>query len=92
MERVRDEAHRFAIALHRKRRGKRSLRSALDDIDGVGPALKKALVRHFGSIAAIKGASVDELCAVKGIGRSLAERIRAQLGAEVEPTVETMGD
>jgi excinuclease ABC subunit C len=80
---VRDEAHRFAITLHRKRRGKRSLHSALDDIEGIGPALKKALVRHFGSISAIRNAELDELCKVKGIGRSLAERIRAALGTEL---------
>jgi excinuclease ABC subunit C len=83
MERVRDEAHRFAITLHRKRRGKRTLHSALDDIEGIGPALKKALVRHFGSIAAIRSAEIDDLCKVKGIGRSLAERIRAALGSEI---------
>ncbi len=80
MERVRDEAHRFAIGLHRKRRGKRALHSALDDIDGVGPALKRALVKHFGSVAAIRTADVDALCAVRGIGRALAERIRGSMG------------
>ncbi len=79
MERVRDEAHRFAITLHRKRRGKRAIRSALDDISGVGPALKKALVQHFGSIAAIREAGIEELTAVRGVGTSLAERIRDQL-------------
>jgi len=83
MERVRDEAHRFAITLHRKRRGKRSLHSVLDDIEGIGPSLKKALVQHFGSIAAIRSADLDALCRVKGIGRSLAERIRAALGHEL---------
>ncbi len=79
MERVRDEAHRFAITHHRKRRGKRAIRSALDDIAGVGPSLKKALVQHFGSIAAIREAGVDELTAVRGVGVSLAERIVDQL-------------
>jgi excinuclease ABC subunit C len=83
MERVRDEAHRFAITLHRKRRGKRSLHSVLDDIDGIGPSLKKALVQHFGSVTAIRNAELDELCRVKGIGRSLAERIRAAIGNEL---------
>ncbi|HET6581885.1 MAG TPA: excinuclease ABC subunit UvrC [Nannocystaceae bacterium] len=83
MERVRDEAHRFAITLHRKRRGKRTLHSVLDEIDGIGPSLKKALVQHFGSIAAIRGADADELARVKGIGRSLAERIRAHLGQDL---------
>jgi excinuclease ABC subunit C len=80
MERVRDEAHRFAITLHRKRRSKRSLKSALDEIEGVGPALKRALVKHFGSVAAIRNAEVAALCEVRGIGQSLAERIRASLG------------
>ena len=81
MERVRDEAHRFAIGLHRKRRGKRALHSSLDDIEGIGPAIKRALVKHFGSIAAIRSADVDALCQVKGIGRALAERIREALGS-----------
>ncbi|MCX4241696.1 excinuclease ABC subunit UvrC [Paraliomyxa miuraensis] len=80
MERVRDEAHRFAITHHRKRRGKRSLRSALDDIPGVGPALKKAMVKHFGSVGAIKAATVEQLGEVKGIGPALAARIRESLG------------
>ncbi len=80
MERIRDEAHRFAITHHRKRRAKRSLKSALDEIQGVGPALKKALVQHFGSIAAIRAASVEQLGEVKGIGPSLAKRIRESLG------------
>lgn len=79
MERVRDEAHRFAITHHRKRRSKRAVRSVLDDIPGVGPALKRALVQHFGSVAAIREATAQELTAVRGVGASLAERIRAQL-------------
>jgi excinuclease ABC subunit C len=80
MERIRDEAHRFAITHHRKRRSKRSLRSALDEIPGVGPALKRALVQHFGSVAAIRAASVEQLGEVKGIGPALAGRIREALG------------
>ena len=80
MERVRDEAHRFAIRLHRKRRGKRSLRSALDDIDGVGPALKKALVQHFGTVTAIRNADPEALAQVRGIGSALAKRIHEALG------------
>lgn len=79
MERVRDEAHRFAITHHRKRRAKRSLRSALDDIEGVGPSLKRALVKHFGSIAAIRKADVDALREVKGVGPALAKRIHDAL-------------
>jgi excinuclease ABC subunit C len=80
MERVRDEAHRFAITHHRKRRASRALRSALDEIPGVGPALKKALVEHFGSVAAIRAATAEQLCDVKGIGPALAQRIREALG------------
>ncbi len=80
MERVRDEAHRFAITLHRKRRGKRAIRSSLDDIEGIGPALKRALVGHFGSITKIKAAEVEELIQVKGVGKNLAQRIRSAFG------------
>ncbi|MCA9705642.1 MAG: excinuclease ABC subunit UvrC [Myxococcales bacterium] len=80
MERVRDEAHRFAITHHRKRRGKRSLRSALDEIPGVGPTIKKSLVAHFGSVAAIRAAGPERLAEVKGIGPALAKRIAEALG------------
>ncbi len=79
MERVRDEAHRFAISHHRKRRSKRAIRSVLDDIEGVGPALKRALVQHFGSVAAMREASAEELTAVRGVGASLGVRIHAAL-------------
>jgi excinuclease ABC subunit C len=79
MERVRDEAHRFAIGHHRKRRGKRSLQSALDDIEGVGPVLKRALIQRFGSVAAIKAADMKALLEVKGVGKALAQRIHEAL-------------
>ncbi|PRQ02375.1 UvrABC system protein C [Enhygromyxa salina] len=81
MTRLRDEAHRFAITHHRKRRGKRSLVSVLDQIAGVGPATKRALVKHFGSVKAIRAASVEQLCEVKGVGPKLAAVIHAALGA-----------
>jgi len=80
MTRIRDEAHRFAISHHRKRRGKRALKSSLDDIPGVGPALKRELVRHFGSVKAIKAADAEALRAVKGVGPTLAKKIREHLG------------
>ena len=80
MTRIRDEAHRFAITHHRKRRGKRSLESVFDGIKGVGPATKRKLVQHFGTIKAIREASVEQLCAVDGVGAKLAETIRAALG------------
>jgi excinuclease ABC subunit C len=79
LTRLRDEAHRFAIGHHRKRRSKRQIASALDEIPGVGPALKKSLLAHFGKVAAIRAASVEELSAVKGVGPALAARICEQL-------------
>ena len=79
LQRVRDEAHRTAIALHRKRRGKRATASALDAVPGLGPAKAKALLKHFGSVKAIRAASVDDLQAVRGIGPALASVIRDSL-------------
>ena len=79
MTRLRDEAHRFAITHHRKRRGRRSLVSVLDGIPGVGPAVKRALIQHFGSVKAIKAASVEELTRVRGVGPKLADAIRGAL-------------
>ena len=80
MTQVRDEAHRFAITHHRKRRGKRALHSALDDIPGVGPAIKKALLQAFGSVAAIGAAEDAALTAIKGVGPALARKIREAIG------------
>lgn len=79
LQRVRDEAHRFAITFHRNRRKKRSLTSALDEVPGVGPRRKKALLRHFGGIKKIRAATLDELRAVPGISEAVAEAIRAAL-------------
>jgi excinuclease ABC subunit C len=79
MTRLRDEAHRFAITHHRKRRGKRSLASVLDGIAGVGPVTKRALVKHFGTVKAIRAASVEQLCEVEGVGPKLAQAIHAAL-------------
>jgi excinuclease ABC subunit C len=80
LQRLRDEAHRFAITFHRKLRAKRTLRSALDGIDGVGPSKKKALLSAFGSVEKIRAADVAALSAVPGISVTLAERILAALG------------
>ncbi len=79
VQRIRDEAHRFAIAYHRDLRAKRTVRSALDELPGVGPARKRALLRAFGSVKRIREASVEEVAAVPGIGPALAERILAGL-------------
>ena len=81
MTQLRDEAHRFAITHHRKRRGKRALHSALDDIPGVGPALKKALLQAFGSVAGIAAADDAALTAIKGVGPALVKKLREALGS-----------
>ena len=82
VQRIRDEAHRFAITYHRDVRGKRALRSELDGIAGIGPGRKKALLKRFGSVRRIREASVDEVAATPGISRDLAERLKAQLARE----------
>ncbi|MGN9909565.1 excinuclease ABC subunit UvrC [Phytohabitans sp. LJ34] len=80
LQRLRDEAHRFAIAFHRERRSKRMTVSSLDSIPGLGEVRRKALLRHFGSIKRLGAASVDEIAEVPGIGRRTAEAIVATLG------------
>lgn len=83
LQRLRDEAHRFALTYHRNLRGKSSRSSILDQIPGVGPKRKKALLRHFGSVKAIREASVEDLCKVEGINRKVAEEIYQYMqGAE----------
>jgi excinuclease ABC subunit C len=78
--RIRDEAHRFAVEFHRKRRGKAMTRSALDALAGVGPVRRKRLLTAFGSVGALKKASVDEIAAVKGMTPALASSIKTALG------------
>ena len=72
LQRVRDEAHKMAIGYHRKRKSKKLFTSKLDSIAGIGPAKKKALLKHFGSLEAIKKASIEELMKVPGISKSIA--------------------
>ncbi|CAA9542039.1 MAG: Excinuclease ABC subunit C, partial [uncultured Thermomicrobiales bacterium] len=79
VQRVRDETHRFAITFHRQKRGKSALKSSMDDLPGIGPKRKKALLKHFGSPKRIREATVEELSQVEGISRALAEKIRAGL-------------
>jgi len=79
VQRVRDEAHRFAITSHRARRSKQGMASALDSIPGIGPAKRKSLLKHFGSVDKIRDASLEELSAVPGINAALAETIKASL-------------
>ncbi len=80
VQRIRDEAHRFAITSHRQRRTKQGLTSQLESVPGIGPAKRKALLKAFGnSISAIRAASVDDLTAVPGISRRLAETLKEAL-------------
>ena len=77
LQRIRDECHRFALARHRARRSKRSLRSVLDEVTGIGPVRKRALLREFGSLAALAGAAPEALAAV--VGGAAARALRARL-------------
>ena len=79
LERIRDESHRFAISFHRKRRGKRFIRSALDSIPGVGKKRKTTLLKHFKSIKKIRAATLEELSTLPGINRKIAEAVKKTL-------------
>ncbi len=80
VQRVRDEAHRFAITYHRALRGKRSLESSLDSVPGVGPRRKRDLIRHFGSVKALRAAELDDIARLPGIGPKTALAIKEYLG------------
>ena len=82
VQRLRDEAHRFAITYHRTVRGKRALASVFDEVAGIGPARKKALLKRFGSVRRIREASVDEVAETPGVPRELAERLKRHLARE----------
>jgi excinuclease ABC subunit C len=84
LQHVRDEAHRFAITYHRKKRAKRALHSPLDDIPGVGPARKRELMKRFGSLARLRHATVEEIRTTPGIGPAVARTIYERLHA-LEP-------
>jgi excinuclease ABC subunit C len=77
LQRLRDEAHRFAIGSHRTRRAVDMKKNPLDEIDGIGPGRKRALLHAFGSAAGVARASVDDLAKVDGVSEALAERIFA---------------
>jgi excinuclease ABC subunit C len=79
VQRIRDEAHRFAITFHRQVRGKAAIQSALDSIPGIGPKRKKALLKKFGSVKAIREAEIDEVASTVGFTRALAERVKEGL-------------
>jgi excinuclease ABC subunit C len=81
LQRVRDEAHRFAITHHRSRRSKSMVESVLDDVPGLGEVRRKVLLRHFGSLKKLRSASVDDIAALPGFGRRSAESIAGALAA-----------
>ncbi len=81
IQRIRDEAHRFAITYHRQVRSGKTFKSLLDEVPGIGPKRKKVLLRHYGSTRAISQASVDELAALDGMTRDAAERVKEYIGA-----------
>jgi excinuclease ABC subunit C len=82
LQRIRDEAHRFAITYHRAKRSKSMTRSALEGIPGLGSTRRAALLRHFGSVKRVRLATVDELAEVEGIGRGTAELVHAALASK----------
>ncbi len=86
LQHIRDEAHRFAITYHRQKRAKRALVSPLDEVPGVGPARKKALLKRFGSLARMRDATTDEIAGTPGIGPELAHAIHERLHGVPEPS------
>jgi excinuclease ABC subunit C len=98
LQRVRDEAHRFAITYHRQKRSKSMAQSALDDVPGLGELRRKAILRAFGSVKRLRAASVEEIAQVPGVGRRTAEAVHAALAdaapaPAVDPTTgEILGD
>jgi len=85
LQAARDEAHRFGVHHHRKQRSKRTIRSALDDVPGIGPTLRKRLLKAFGSVKKLKAASVEEIAATPGVGTAKAEAIVDVLGRQAAP-------
>ncbi|MFF0081729.1 excinuclease ABC subunit UvrC [Streptomyces canus] len=91
LQRVRDEAHRFAITYQRTKRAQRFRSSPLDDVPGLGDTRKQALLKHFGSLKKLRSATIDQICEVPGIGRKTAETIAVALAqaAPAAPAVNT---
>jgi excinuclease ABC subunit C len=82
---LRDEAHRFAVTFHRAQRKRRTLRSALSDIAGIGETRQRDLLRHFGSVRKIREAALEDLLAVPGMGRKAAQAVRDHFDTHPEP-------
>jgi excinuclease ABC subunit C len=85
LQRLRDEAHRFGLTYHRMLRGRSRVASALDEVEGVGPARRAALLKAFGSVAALSAAGEDEIVDRAGVPRSVAHRVREALAGAPSP-------
>ncbi|MGW3009792.1 excinuclease ABC subunit UvrC [Streptomyces sp. NPDC001219] len=85
LQRVRDEAHRFAITYQRSKRGKRLKSSPLDAVAGLGDTRRQALLKHFGSLKKLRAATIEEICEVPGVGRKTAETVAAALAGAAAP-------
>ncbi|WP_407343508.1 excinuclease ABC subunit UvrC [Pengzhenrongella phosphoraccumulans] len=92
LQRVRDEAHRFAITAHRKRRGKGMTVSVLDDVPGLGPARSGALLKHFGSLKRLRAASVEEIASVQGMGDRTAAAVVEALAAAARAVLPSLDE
>lgn len=84
LKKIRDEAHRFAIGFHRKLRGQRLMQSPLEKIHGIGKKRRLALLRHFGSIEGIRKVGIDEIAAIKGLNKKIAQRLLEELGRKLD--------
>jgi excinuclease ABC subunit C len=85
LQRVRDEAHRFAITYQRTKRAKRFKAGPLDEVRGLGDARKRTLIKHFGSVKRLRAATIDQICEVPGVGRKTAEAIAVALAQAAPP-------
>ena len=92
LQRVRDEAHRFAITYHRAKRSKALAVSELDSVPGLGPARRATLLRHFGSVRRLASASEPEIAGLPGIGPRVASAVLAALRPEPEPPADQQGN
>jgi excinuclease ABC subunit C len=84
LQHIRDEAHRFAVTYHRQKRERRALHSPLDDVPGIGPARKRAILKQFGSLARVRAAEERDIAATPGIGPELARQIHARLHGDAD--------
>jgi excinuclease ABC subunit C len=87
LQRIRDEAHRFAITHHRSRRSKTMVESLLDDVPGLGEVRRKTLLKHFGSLKKLRAATVDDIAQVPGIGARTATAIKDAVAVQTGQTV-----